>query len=502
MKKYALLALSLATIVGLVGLSSCSKDDPAPRQKVSFERSTQTISEGAGVVEVNVILDIAAGEDITVDFNVDGTALEGASSTPGTDYEITSGSDKVTIKKGQTKGIIELKIKDDTNYEGDETISFEITGTSSTNVDISDDNTIAITLTENDQQPTASFKSNTLSANEDDGIDVEIILDKPAGQDITLTYQILNEDKWLQQPIALSDVYAEANDIPAGYYDFGTYTDEENNFGEITIPKGEESVKLHVGFYTDFRLDDGETITIKLTGANGNAAAIATASTKNTTVITIAQQDGLDIELAWESVAADVNLYLFGAETAGNVLVSNQRYILGRSEYEQKSTDPANYAFEQVFLPFKFVGFVDNNNQPIDVNFFGVSANYRTGSVSPLDFKVVYAEYVDGDFVESTVKTHEGTYTTVNVNDPFNGGDQPAIIQTFGRSGDKYGAPTDITIPATGSRTRATGPGLKSFGKTTMMVNGHQIHLAGTPAELMKNPYNIKPTAALSSRRR
>src|SRR5690349_11721872 len=116
MKKYALLALSLATIVGLVGLSSCSKDDPAPRQKVSFERSTQTISEGAGVVEVNVILDIAAGEDITVDFNVDGTALEGASSTPGTDYEITSGSDKVTIKKGQTKGIIELKIKDDTNY--------------------------------------------------------------------------------------------------------------------------------------------------------------------------------------------------------------------------------------------------------------------------------------------------------------------------------------------------------------------------------------------------
>ena len=500
MKKYALLALSVTTVAGLVGLSSCSKDDPIPRPKVSFENSTDAFGEKDGAVSVNVILDLPAQEDITVEYDVNGTALEGSPSTTNTDYQITSDAGKVKIRKGQVLGAIELKLKSDGVYEGDETIEFEITSVSSAGVDISENNKIAITITEGDPQPIASFKVNKLSTSEDENIDVEIVLDQAAGQDVILTYEILNEDQWLDAPIAISDVYADANDIPRTYWDFGTYTDTEDNFGEITIPKGEKSVLLHVGFYLDFRLDHGETITIKLTGAKANAATAATTTAKNTTVITVAQQDGLDIELGWGTTAADLNLYLFGATSVANVSNPDQRYILGGSAFKQESTDDPGDAFEQVFLPFSFVGLRDQNNQTININYFGISVNYRAGSVDPLAFTTYYGEFVDGDFDESTFVEYDATYTAENVNDPVAGGDEPPAVQLFGRNGDKYSAPTDIVVPGSGSRMRSGGMGFKGFGKTIMTVNGRQIWLAGSPADLMKNPYHIKPGVSLTSR--
>ena len=179
-------------MAGLAGLSSCSKDDePAPRARVSFERSTRTISEGDGVVSINLLLDAVATEDFTVTYTVDGTAREGSPSVAGTDYQITSDLGKTKIKKGQANGVIELRIKNDLLFEGDETVELKITSVSSAHVDIDTDATMKITLADNDAEARVAFASPAQVVNEDDGvIEVKLVLDSPAPANMVFSYRV------------------------------------------------------------------------------------------------------------------------------------------------------------------------------------------------------------------------------------------------------------------------------------------------------------------------
>jgi hypothetical protein len=468
MKKYALLALSLAATVGLVGLSSCSKDDPIPRQTVSFERSAQTFTEAAGVVEVNVILDQAAGEDIKVQFDVDGTALEGAASTTGTDYEITSGSGEVTIKKGQTKGVIELKIKNDVVYEGDETITFEITGTSSTNVDISADNTINITLSEDDPQSIISFTTSTYTVNEDDGIvEIEVTIDHPAQQDITVTYQAENQDQWQTTNVALSYDYASTIDnLPPFYIDYFAVDADDNeiDLGQVVIPQGETTAKIRLVLYSDFSFDDGETIDLTLTGANGGTT-ITTTTSKKKAKVTIGQGDGKSIELYWGGlVSANLDLYLWGAQNPADLsAIGDQTSYYCFSNYAQQSTDPANYASEFMFVPALW-------SQLSAVDAFAVSVVYRAGNVDPVNFSLEYWDWIDGAFEADTdIDQFDGVYHAANKNNFPTSGVYPAVAQTFDLVAGKLQNYSVLNVPASGSRVKSNN---FSGTRTIMLPNG------------------------------
>ncbi len=164
MKNKLLLTLSLGTMVVLgVGLSSCKDDDePFVKPKLSFEKASYTVNEADGSIEVKVILDKAYTEDITVEFELDGTAQDeetATTSTPAPDYRIVGEHDEVEIKAGETEGIIKIEVGSDTRLEDSnpntdpfdpETIEIKITDVDNENIEITRDDETEVLLEQED----------------------------------------------------------------------------------------------------------------------------------------------------------------------------------------------------------------------------------------------------------------------------------------------------------------------------------------------------------------
>ncbi len=164
MKNKLLLTLSLGTMVVLgAGLSSCKDDDePFVKPKLSFEKTSYTVNEADGTIEVKVILDKAYTEDITVEFELDGTAQDeetATTSTPLPDYRIVGEHDEVEIKAGETEGIIKIEVDSDTRLEDSdpntdpfdaETIEIKITDVDNENIEITRDDETEVLIEQED----------------------------------------------------------------------------------------------------------------------------------------------------------------------------------------------------------------------------------------------------------------------------------------------------------------------------------------------------------------
>ncbi len=88
-------------------------DDDAPPQ-VMFTTSAQSLGEGVGTMNITVTLSISSGLDVTVPFNLSGTASEAI------DYDITSSP--VVIPAGSLTDTIVIDVTDDDVDEADETV--------------------------------------------------------------------------------------------------------------------------------------------------------------------------------------------------------------------------------------------------------------------------------------------------------------------------------------------------------------------------------------------
>jgi len=154
MKKRILYSLvSLLLVVGLiVSLPSCKEDEPFVKPKLSFSQKTATFKESDSEVEIKVQIDKAYSKDIEIDYSIAGTAGEevkvGTNVDP--DYKITSDYLKVTIKAGETTGIITLEFYSDIEIEDDETIELQIEKVDSEEIEITRDDEINITLQQED----------------------------------------------------------------------------------------------------------------------------------------------------------------------------------------------------------------------------------------------------------------------------------------------------------------------------------------------------------------
>lgn len=146
--------LVFVIILSLSGqfLSSCKKTNETPaKPKLSFSESTATVNESDQTLEVELKLDKPAGEAISITYELDGTAVEKVASGGGSyDYEIVGNYLECKIKKGETTGTIELKLYSDFSLENDETIDITISSVDSDNIDITRDDHIKITLTQED----------------------------------------------------------------------------------------------------------------------------------------------------------------------------------------------------------------------------------------------------------------------------------------------------------------------------------------------------------------
>ncbi len=154
MRKYSVLFLTgLTLMVFSLYLSSCKKDEePFVKPKLSFTDATSTVNEADGTIQIEIKLDKPTIEDFTISYQLKGTAVDKvtAGTTSSYDYEITSDYLEVTILKGESIGIIEIKLYSDLSIEDDETIEIDILSTDSDNIEITRDDSIEITIKQED----------------------------------------------------------------------------------------------------------------------------------------------------------------------------------------------------------------------------------------------------------------------------------------------------------------------------------------------------------------
>lgn len=453
MQKSILLTLSALTLVvtSLV-LSSCGKDDENPvHPKLSFFDEDMNVNEDDGVIEIKVVLDKAYSKDLAIDYDVDGTATEGPLVT--NDYEIDGDFGEVVIEAGETEGIIEIEIKNDALFEGDETIVLTIDDVNSDDVEIDLDETV-ITIEDNEASPSVAFTSTTLTTDETEGSQdltlIEVKLSAAAGKDITVSYELGGT--------ALDTLRGDALNAPIRYYDYYINSEDaayasEVTSGEIVIPAGETSASIELQLFTDFIFENTETITLTLTTASDGVAI----GTNDEFQINLLQEDGRAIELSWES-AVDVDMDLFF-------------WVLNASGVPSGILDIAATGgtdFERTFLPSWAL---DNED---DVS-LGMSYTYYSGTDNSLDFTVIFADFEDG-VLEGAVDFDEfnAIYTLANINvwDDDGGIFPPPVAQSFDIIDGQFANISDITVAGTGSRQREAKLSAANFQGTRAMAKG------------------------------
>ena len=150
MKKilYSITFLSVMIMFSLQ-LTSCKEDEPFVKPKLSFAEATLTVNEADGTIEVELILDKAYNDDIKINYELDGDAFDDFRADIEeelADYEVVGEYGEVTIEKGETKGIIELRLLADFIIEDTESIEISITSTDSENIEITREDDMEISL--------------------------------------------------------------------------------------------------------------------------------------------------------------------------------------------------------------------------------------------------------------------------------------------------------------------------------------------------------------------
>jgi hypothetical protein len=431
MKNYGLYILSIGTVMAFaVGLSSCKDDEPPAKPKLSFAESTMTVAEGAGTIEVELLLDKPYSKNLRIEYNLGGTAKDqDAVGSADADYEVGGTHGVVEIESGATSGVIELELYDDAAFEEDETIEVTIGDTNTGDIEVTEDDHIVVTITNDDAPVKASFVNTTMTVNEADGLTVGLVsvpvqLDKPAPVDLTVEYTLAGT--------AYDSTYAYQHNprIPSAYYDYFINTPHEQ-YGKLVIPKGATTANIEIGLRSDFLFEDDETIEITL------KPGIAQIDANNKITITLLQQDGKVIALEWDDDSytdVDMDLFLW----TGND-IANLDLILAVSNFadvEQK--------FELVFIPSVVTG-----------GTFGLSHTYYSGSANPMAFTVRFIDFADGQpEAEADEDVFTATYTDANLNPYETTKVNPAIVQTFKIVDGAYVDITDITVPTSGSRVR------------------------------------------------
>jgi hypothetical protein len=77
---------------------------------------------------------------------------------------------------------------------------------------------------------------------------------------------------------------------------------------------------------------------------------------------------------------------------------------------------------------------------------------YYEGTLDPLEFEVVFADFVDGAFeAEANVESFTGTYTAANKNE-WTDPNTTKVVQTFKKVSGEFAEFSAIDVPASGSR--------------------------------------------------
>ncbi len=158
-------------------------DNDSPPE-VYFE-ADQSVTEGAGDINVQVSLNHATSSDVTVPFTINASSTASGS---GIDYTLNTAS-PVTIFAGDTDTVIQFTILQDLLVEGSENIIIDM-GTP-VNADAGAPNQHTITISDDDSDPEVRFTVAAQDVTEEIvTIDVTVALDRPTGADVTVPFSI------------------------------------------------------------------------------------------------------------------------------------------------------------------------------------------------------------------------------------------------------------------------------------------------------------------------
>ena len=432
MKNYAALLLSIALLSAMAfGISSCKEDEPPAKPKLSFAESEMTVGEAAGTIEVQVVLDKPYSEDLNIEYELGGTASDqDVVGTANADYEVVGDHGVVVIESGETTGVIELQIYSDAAFEDDETIEISILDTNTDAIELTADDDVVITITNDDAQLVASFSTTTMTVNESDGIDgplsVTVQLDQAPTSDVTIAYTLDGS--------AIDSLFAfnfEPNPIPPSFYDY--YIDGVS--GEVVIPAGSTSGTIDIQLYSDFMFEADETIEITL--EETNAVQIGT---NNKMTVTVEQQDGKVIALVWEATYTDVDMDMF---LWAGATVDNFDGVIATAITPRKTPQQ-----ELIFIPTVI-------SDEITEAAFGLSLIYYEGTADPMNFEVQFADYLAGTLEPAADRdVFSASYTQANINRWDESDTNPPVVQTFRIVNGEFVDISQITVPASGSRIR------------------------------------------------
>ncbi|HYF69743.1 MAG TPA: Calx-beta domain-containing protein [Ohtaekwangia sp.] len=122
-------------------------DDDAPLATVSFVETELTAIESDGLIEIEVTLAEAADTDVTVAYELSGTAQDAETETdetPPSDYIIVSEYGTITIPAGQTSAMIEVGLYSDDQLEDPETLEITLIEDGQVQVGTNDKATLTI----------------------------------------------------------------------------------------------------------------------------------------------------------------------------------------------------------------------------------------------------------------------------------------------------------------------------------------------------------------------
>ena len=204
---------------------------------ISFASASQSASEKSGTRDVTVNLSSASASDITLGYEVSGTA------TSGSDYEALSGT--VTVSAGDTTATIPVAIVDDSAEEYLESIvlSLSYSGYSRTPPDRH-----TLIIADDDRTPppsktVASFASASSQANEGSTRNVAVNLWPAPTSDITLGYTV--------------------GGTATSGSDYGALS------GTVPVPAGDTTATIPVAIVDDSAEEDSETVVLTLTAGTG-----------------------------------------------------------------------------------------------------------------------------------------------------------------------------------------------------------------------------------------
>lgn len=164
-----------STLANSVATATIVDEDAVPA--ITFAQASQSVNENAGTIQVQVNLDAASSQAITLPITVSGTS--GLS-----DYSMVS-SLPLVIAAGQTTANISIAITDDTLSEANETLI--LTMGAPTNAAFGATTVHTITIQDNDALPSVQLSSGSQSVNEDGAsASVNLVLSQASGQTVTV----------------------------------------------------------------------------------------------------------------------------------------------------------------------------------------------------------------------------------------------------------------------------------------------------------------------------